>query len=778
MKFNQILTGLGFLSSYALASQSCNELKKELKNNKNIIINQCIEDYTGSIETLAIKNKSSDYAEFPKHVLFNAAYYVKKLTLEGFELDDDIVGEISVLYSFEELNLINCIDYDDEAYEEGRRGCMYDGDGCLEIQRHDINWNRFYSLDTLTINDGIDIPSWVIRNYMNEIKNLEINGESPSELSDCKDIRDYLKRKGVENESGVECVEDENGQVTSLKIIELQSDYTEENQIIDRLVSYPSIKTLYFDTKNIKQENINKNEAPNVIIENTSNEHQRFDEYFFNFLFNGVKNLTLKNFEIKKDSLKDIAELNSLKELNLVDCIDYDEEAYEDGKRGCMYDGDGCFEIQRYELNWENLKNLFRLSTLTISNDIDVPTWVIREYKEELKKLKKLEINGKDLSKLSDCEDIKDYLKRKGVESGSEMECVEDKQGRVTSIKIDNLNSEYTNEEQITNRLNSYPTIKTLVINEEDHQSHSSESSGCEEIKKILGVNDDECAENEEGQVSKLTIENREITNDILKVIKKLTNLEELNIINCLDYNYDNYYDSLRGCIYDGDGCLEIRRHVLDWDNLKNLTKLTTLTISRSMDVPTWVIREYKKNMKNLKKLNINGETPSKLSDCDDIKSYLKRKTVREFKMECVEDKQGQVTSLKIDNLGSNYTDMELMTDRLTSYNTIETIVVNGESYDNDIMKAEPNDEMACSPKYGYKCCSHCHSIFSDKDGLWGAEDGQWCVIPDQCKTQYDICWSIEKGYPCCNHCKVALENGNDKWGFMDNDWCGIPLDC
>jgi len=28
------------------------------------------------------------------------------------------------------------------------------------------------------------------------------------------------------------------------KIIELQSDYTEENQIIDRLVSYPTIETL------------------------------------------------------------------------------------------------------------------------------------------------------------------------------------------------------------------------------------------------------------------------------------------------------------------------------------------------------------------------------------------------------------------------------------------------------------------------------------------------------------------------------------------------------
>jgi len=85
---------------------------------------------------------------------------------------------------------------------------------------------------------------------------------------------------------------------------------------------------------------------------------------------------------------------------------------------------------------------------------------------------------------------------------------------------------------------------------------------------------------------------------------------------------------------------------------------------------------------------------------------------------------------------------------------------------------------MTCSQKYGYKCCSHCHSIYSDNDGLWGAEDDDWCVIPDQCKTEYEVCWSIEKGYPCCNHCEVALEDNNDKWGVMNNDWCGIPLDC
>jgi len=47
---------------------------------------------------------------------------------------------------------------------------------------------------------------------------------------------------------------------------------------------------------------------------------------------------------------------------------------------------------------------------------------------------------------------------------------------------------------------------------------------------------------------------------------------------------------------------------------------------------------------------------------------------------------------------------------------------------------------MTCSQKYGYKCCSHCHSIYGDNDDLWGAEDDDWCVIPDQCKTEYEVC--------------------------------------
>ena len=53
---------------------------------------------------------------------------------------------------------------------------------------------------------------------MNKCKNSEINGNksSASELYDCKDIAEYLDRKGQRTENGVECVENNQGQVTSL----------------------------------------------------------------------------------------------------------------------------------------------------------------------------------------------------------------------------------------------------------------------------------------------------------------------------------------------------------------------------------------------------------------------------------------------------------------------------------------------------------------------------------------------------------------------------------
>jgi len=801
MKFNQILTGLAFLSSFAFASNYCEKFNKELEELEeagkkleeektyNIIVDQCIEDEEG-IKTLVIKNKPRTYGRLPESILHDTALNVEKLTIEGIELNNENVKDIGYLKSLQELNILNCFDYDKESYDASIRGCIYEGDGCLETLRHDINWEQLKGLvrlNKLTINNGIDVPTWVIREYMKNmenIQNLNINGD-PQKIYDCKDITNYLKRKGIINESGVECEEDNEGHVTSLNIDELDSQYTDEKDMFKRLTSYPTIKTLTLNMNNLDEENISNIYAPNIIIHSSYPykilSYEVLDRFF------DVRNLTIKNFEINQKALEGIRELTKLKELNIVDCIDYNLNAYERGQRGCMYGEVGCLEIHKHILKWDVLKNLSGLTTLTISNNMDVPTWVIRDIKKNLKKLKKLEINKRTPSELSDCEDIKNYLKRQEVED--EAECVEDEQGQVISLKIAELHSFYTNNQEMIDKLNSYPTLKSLVISNDSLVTESKvpdASTNCEELKKYVNLDDYQCVDNEEGHVSKLTITNAEITNDIINTIRRLTNLEELKFVNCADY--DRYSDNNRGCILEGNGCVEVFRHNLNWDNLKDLTKLTAFTIDTDMGIPTWVVREYMKNMKNLINLSINGD-PSKLSDCMDIEKYLERKEVdEEVEMECNEDKKGRVTSLIIDKLSGGHASVEEISDRLSSYPTMNSLIINGVSYENDLkaepiendLIAEPVTEFTCSKAkdLGYPCCSHCHSIYSDKDGLWGAENGKWCVIPNQCQSEYETCWSIQKGYPCCDHCNVALEDKSGKWGVMNKHWCGIPTSC
>ncbi|ORX50075.1 glycoside hydrolase [Piromyces finnis] len=36
----------------------------------------------------------------------------------------------------------------------------------------------------------------------------------------------------------------------------------------------------------------------------------------------------------------------------------------------------------------------------------------------------------------------------------------------------------------------------------------------------------------------------------------------------------------------------------------------------------------------------------------------------------------------------------------------------------------------------GYKCCSHCYSIYQNDDGFWGIENNEWCGIPDECNLK------------------------------------------
>ncbi|ORY62747.1 hypothetical protein LY90DRAFT_360664, partial [Neocallimastix californiae] len=78
----------------------------------------------------------------------------------------------------------------------------------------------------------------------------------------------------------------------------------------------------------------------------------------------------------------------------------------------------------------------------------------------------------------------------------------------------------------------------------------------------------------------------------------------------------------------------------------------------------------------------------------------------------------------------------------------------------------------------GYKCCSTCVSILEDENGLWGAENGEWCGITDKCIQNYNECWSTQFGYPCCDTCDVFLSDESGDWGVKDLDWCGIPSTC
>eukprot|EP00833_Pecoramyces_ruminatium_P006541 jgi/Orpsp1_1/1180573/evm.model.c7180000073956.1 len=90
----------------------------------------------------------------------------------------------------------------------------------------------------------------------------------------------------------------------------------------------------------------------------------------------------------------------------------------------------------------------------------------------------------------------------------------------------------------------------------------------------------------------------------------------------------------------------------------------------------------------------------------------------------------------------------------------------------------EPVDETCKFEALGYKCCTHCVSIYEDEDGLWGSEDGEWCGISDKCIKSYEECWSNQLGYPCCDSCNVILTDESGAWGAMNNDWCGIPSTC
>ncbi|ORX77523.1 putative cellulase [Anaeromyces robustus] len=79
----------------------------------------------------------------------------------------------------------------------------------------------------------------------------------------------------------------------------------------------------------------------------------------------------------------------------------------------------------------------------------------------------------------------------------------------------------------------------------------------------------------------------------------------------------------------------------------------------------------------------------------------------------------------------------------------------------------------ACwSQSLGYSCCTNASTpvVYSDNDGDWGVENGNWCGIPVP-----ETCWAEKLGYSCCTSTsQVVYTDGDGNWGVENGNWCGI----
>ncbi|KAG4090189.1 endoglucanase B [Neocallimastix lanati (nom. inval.)] len=90
--------------------------------------------------------------------------------------------------------------------------------------------------------------------------------------------------------------------------------------------------------------------------------------------------------------------------------------------------------------------------------------------------------------------------------------------------------------------------------------------------------------------------------------------------------------------------------------------------------------------------------------------------------------------------------------------------------------QSQPTNDNSCfSVNLGYSCCNGCEVAYTDSDGKWGVENGNWCGIKSSCNNTSRICWSEKLGYPCCQNTSSVVYTDNDgNWGVENGNWCGI----
>ena len=93
----------------------------------------------------------------------------------------------------------------------------------------------------------------------------------------------------------------------------------------------------------------------------------------------------------------------------------------------------------------------------------------------------------------------------------------------------------------------------------------------------------------------------------------------------------------------------------------------------------------------------------------------------------------------------------------------------------------KPTKTPTCSSaitKQGYKCCSSgCTVYYTDSDGEWGVENGEWCGCGGGSTNNTPVAdGSCPSGYKCCkadNDIVYYIDDAGE-WGIENGEWCFI----
>jgi len=363
MKFNhltKVLTGLACLSSVAFAGD-CNDIKDYLKNNKYVdkIIEECVENDDGKVTTLKINNVRLSLSQ----------NNINKLT--SFKT-------LSTLeYKYKQEYIFNIRNY----YYEEANEYLYDNDTGVIVTGESDNSDEIPEITVPSFKiDGLtELKEFTLINYSfsNKYFNPYLYGWFEPKLSKITSDNVFKLPNSLKK--------------LSIQGIELNQEY------IDTIANLANLEELNLSHCNYDKLKIDSlKDIPSITIEDQDH-YGMYGSIPENVIsqFSNVKKLTLNHIELDGYMLKEIGGLENLEELTLQKCVEIDFYSFMSARPACLYEGTKCYDIQRHDLDWNNLKNLSKLKSLTI---VDGKITDPKNVTQEMENLENYSISNNDVS--------------------------------------------------------------------------------------------------------------------------------------------------------------------------------------------------------------------------------------------------------------------------------------------------------------------------------------------------------------------------------------------